>query len=235
MRLFTSGSAPLLATTHNIWRERTGHSILERYGMTETNITTSNPYDGDRIAGTVGVPLPGIDLRIVDKETGEPVAVNDVGVIEVKGPCVFKGYWRLPEKTEAEFRPDGFFHTGDIARQDTAGYVHIIGRDKDLIISGGFNVYPKEIEQVIDALDGVVESAVIGAPHPDWGEGVVAVIVAEPGACLTEPDVIDGLNGRLAKFKLPKRVAFVENLPRNTMGKVLKNTLRDTFSTVFQG
>ena len=177
MRLFVSGSAPLLAETHERWRERTGHAILERYGMTETSMITSNPYEGERRAGTVGFPLPGVSLRIADPDSGAALADGEVGVIEVKGPNVFKGYWRMPEKTAAEFRPDGYFITGDIGRIDERGYVHIVGRAKDLIISGGFNVYPKEIEGEIDAIPGVVESAVIGLPHPDFGEGVTAIVV----------------------------------------------------------
>jgi malonyl-CoA/methylmalonyl-CoA synthetase len=227
MRLFTSGSAPLLAETQVEFREKTGHAILERYGMTETNMNTSNPYDGDRIAGTVGFPLPGVELRIADPDTGRELAQGEVGGIEVRGPNVFAGYWRMPEKTRAEFRADGFFITGDVGKIDARGYVHIVGRAKDLIITGGFNVYPKEIESEIDAMPGVVESAVIGCPHPDFGEGVTAVVVCKPGAALSEKGVIAELETRLAKFKLPKRVIFVDDLPRNTMGKVQKNVLRE--------
>jgi malonyl-CoA/methylmalonyl-CoA synthetase len=227
MRLFTCGSAPLLAETHRKFSERTGHAILERYGMTETGMNTSNPYDGERIAGTVGFPLPGVELRIADAETGALLAQGETGMIEVRGPNVFTGYWRMLETTASEFRADGFFITGDIGKIDARGYVHIVGRAKDLIISGGFNVYPKEVESEIDALPGVVESAVIGCPHPDFGEGVTAVVVAEKGAGLTEASVIAALTGRLAKFKLPKRVLFVPDLPRNTMGKVQKNVLRE--------
>ena len=234
MRLFVSGSAPLLAETHAQWREKTGHAILERYGMTETNMITSNPYDGDRIAGTVGFPLPGVDLRVAEAEGGGPAAREPVGVIEVKGPNVFKGYWRMPEKTAAEFRPDGFFITGDLGKIDGRGYVHIVGRAKDLIISGGFNVYPKEVEGEIDALPGVFESAVIGLPHPDFGEGVAAVVVREAGASLDEAGVWQALEGRLAKFKQPKRVFFIEALPRNAMGKVQKAALRETYDKTFQ-
>ncbi len=233
MRLFISGSAPLLAETHREWQARTGHAILERYGMTETNMNTSNPYEGERIAGTVGFPLPGVQLRITDPETGAPLAVDEIGMIEVKGPNVFKGYWRMPEKTKAEFRPDGFFITGDLGKIDERGYVHIVGRGKDLIISGGFNVYPKEVESEIDALPGVVESAVIGVPHPDFGEGVTAVVVKSPGAPLTEAEVLGALERRLAKFKLPKKVIFVDDLPRNAMGKVQKNILRDTYQSLY--
>ena len=233
MRLFISGSAPLLADTHREWRERTGHAILERYGMTETNMNTSNPYDGDRVAGTVGFPLPGVELRVADPETGKLLGVNDIGVIEVKGPNVFKGYWRNPQKTAEEFRADGFFITGDLGKVDERGYVHIVGRGKDLVITGGFNVYPKEVESEIDALPGVVESAVIGVPHKDFGEGVTAVVVREKGAAINEADVAAALEQRLAKFKLPKKVIFVDDLPRNTMGKVQKNVLRETYGSLY--
>ncbi len=234
MRLFVSGSAPLLAETHQLWREKTGHAILERYGMTETNMITSNPYNGDRLAGTVGFPLPGVSLRVAEPESGAPAPQGEVGVIEVKGPNVFKGYWRMPEKTAAEFRPDGFFITGDLGKIDARGYVHIVGRAKDLIISGGFNVYPKEVESEIDAMDGVVESAVIGLPHPDFGEGVTAVVVRVPGASIDEFAIREALEGRIAKFKQPKRVFFVEALPRNAMGKVQKATLREAYKSAFQ-
>ncbi len=227
MRLFTCGSAPLLAETHREFAARTGHAILERYGMTETGMNASNPYDGERIPGTVGFPLPGVELRIADADTGRVLAQEEIGIIEVRGPNVFAGYWRMPEKTASEFRPDGFFITGDVGKIDARGYVHIVGRAKDLIISGGFNVYPKEVESEIDALPGVVESAVIGCPHPDFGEGVTAVVVTQTGASLTEAAVIAALEERLARFKLPKRVIFVPDLPRNTMGKVQKNVLRE--------
>jgi len=233
MRLFVSGSAPLLADTHRQFEERTGHRILERYGMTETNMNTSNPYDGDRVAGTVGFPLPGIDLRIADPETGAVVSQGEIGVIEVRGPNVFKGYWRMPEKTAAEFRPDGFFITGDLASVDEHGYVTIVGRGKDLVISGGFNVYPKEVELAIDAIAGVVESAVIGLPHPDFGEGVTAVIVPEQGAVLDEAAVLKAIGSEMARYKHPKRVLFVDELPRNAMGKVQKNVLRDRYQTLY--
>jgi malonyl-CoA/methylmalonyl-CoA synthetase len=234
MRLFISGSAPLLAETHREWRSRTGHSILERYGMTETNMNTSNPYNGDRVAGTVGFPLPGVSARVVDPETGAPTPIGEIGMIEVKGPNVFKGYWRMPEKTAAEFEPDGYFITGDLGKIDERGYFHIVGRGKDLVISGGFNVYPKEVEDEIDALPGVIESAVIGVPHADFGEGVTAIVVKEHGSNLDERSVIDALKDRLAKFKQPKRVIFVTELPRNTMGKVQKNILRDTYARLYQ-
>ncbi|WP_414474611.1 malonate--CoA ligase [Microvirga sp. M2] len=233
MRLFISGSAPLLAATHDEFSARTGHAILERYGMTETGMNTSNPYDGDRIAGTVGFPLPGVELRIADPETGRLLGTGEIGMIEVKGPNVFKGYWRMPEKTASEFRPDGFFITGDIGKIDERGYVHIVGRGKDLIITGGFNVYPKEIELVIDAVEGVQESAVIGVPHPDFGEGVTAIVVPVKDADLTEETIMASVREKLAKFKQPKRVLFVNELPRNTMGKVQKNVLREQYSTLY--
>ncbi len=233
MRLFTSGSAPLLAETHRAFSERTGHAILERYGMTETNMNTSNPYDGDRIPGTVGFPLPGVEVRVADPESGRVLPQGEVGVLEVRGPNVFPGYWRMPEKTKAEFRADGFFITGDVSKIDERGYVHIVGRAKDLVITGGYNVYPKEIETELDAIPGVQESAVIGVPHPDFGEGVTAVVVRERGASLSEADIISALSERLAKFKQPKRVFFVEELPRNTMGKVQKNVLRETYAQIY--
>ncbi|MBB4197965.1 malonyl-CoA synthase [Rhodoblastus sphagnicola] len=228
MRLFVSGSAPLLAETHRAFQERTGHAILERYGMTETNMSTSNPYDGDRIAGTVGLPLPGVSLRVVDPDSGVELPQGEIGMIEVSGPNVFRGYWLMPEKTAAEFRPDGFFITGDLGRIDANGYVQIVGRGKDLIISGGLNIYPKEVEGEIDALPGVVESAVIGLPDSDFGEAVVAVVVREKGAAIDDAAILAALAGRLAKFKQPKRIHFVDALPRNTMGKVQKNVLRET-------
>ena len=233
MRLFISGSAPLLAETHREWSARTGHAVLERYGMTETNMNTSNPYDGERVPGAVGFPLPGVSVRVTEPETGKELPREEIGMIEVKGPNVFKGYWRMPEKTKAEFRPDGFFITGDLGKIDAKGYVHILGRGKDLVISGGFNVYPKEIESEIDAMPGVVESAVIGVPHADFGEGVTAVLVRQPGARIDEATVLKGLDGRLAKFKMPKRVFVVDELPRNTMGKVQKNILRETYKDIY--
>jgi malonyl-CoA/methylmalonyl-CoA synthetase len=233
MRLFVSGSAPLLADTHREWFSRTGHAVLERYGMTETNMNTSNPYDGDRVPGAVGFPLPGVSVRVTDPETAKELKRDEIGMIEVKGPNVFKGYWRMLEKTKAEFRDDGFFITGDLGKIDGKGYVHIVGRGKDLVISGGFNVYPKEIESEIDAMPGVIESAVIGVPHSDFGEGVTAVLVCTKGAGVTETSVLKALDGRLAKFKMPKRVFVVDELPRNAMGKVQKNILRDTYSKIF--
>ncbi|MDE5466232.1 malonyl-CoA synthase [Bradyrhizobium sp. CSS354] len=233
MRLFISGSAPLLAETHREWSARTGHAVLERYGMTETNMNTSNPYDGERVPGAVGFPLPGVSVRVTDPETAKELRRDEIGMIEVKGPNVFKGYWRMPEKTKAEFRDDGFFITGDLGKIDAKGYVHILGRGKDLVISGGFNVYPKEIETEIDAMPGVIESAVIGVPHADFGEGVTAVLVCNKGADVTEAAVLKALDGRLAKFKMPKRVFVVDELPRNTMGKVQKNVLRDTYKDLY--
>ncbi|MBR0821000.1 malonyl-CoA synthase [Bradyrhizobium liaoningense] len=233
MRLFISGSAPLLAETHREWSARTGHAVLERYGMTETNMNTSNPYDGERVPGAVGFPLPGVSVRVTEPDTGKELPREEIGMIEVKGPNVFRGYWRMPEKTKSEFRPDGFFITGDLGKIDDKGYVHILGRGKDLVISGGFNVYPKEIESEIDAMPGVIESAVIGVPHADFGEGVTAVLVCNKGADVTETAVLKALDGRLAKFKMPKRVFVVDELPRNTMGKVQKNVLRDTYKDIY--
>ncbi|TJW13892.1 MAG: malonyl-CoA synthase [Mesorhizobium sp.] len=233
IRLFISGSAPLLAETHKAWRERTGHAILERYGMTETNMNTSNPYDGERRAGTVGFPLPGVCLRIADPDSGRPLADGEIGMIEVKGPNVFPGYWRMPEKTQAEFRDDGFFITGDLGLIDADGYVHIVGRGKDLVISGGYNIYPKEIESEIDALPGVAESAVIGIAHPDFGEGVTAIVVRAPASTITAAEIIEAIAGWVAKYKHPKRVIFVDELPRNTMGKVQKNLLRETYKDLY--
>ncbi|WP_079212872.1 malonate--CoA ligase [Brucella pituitosa] len=233
MRLFISGSAPLLAETHIDWHKRTGHSILERYGMTETNMNTSNPYAGDRIPGTVGMPLPGVSVRITNPDSGLELAVNEIGMIEVKGPNIFKGYWKMPEKTAAALREDGFFITGDLGKIDKRGYVHILGRGRDLVITGGFNVYPKEVEEEIDAIAGVNESAVIGVPHKDFGEGVTAVVVRQPGSIIDENSILQAIEGRLAKFKLPKRVMFVDELPRNAMGKVQKNMLRETFQNIY--
>lgn len=228
MRLFVSGSAPLLLDTFNEFIERTGHTILERYGMSETTMLASNPYDGERIGGTVGLPLPGVTVRVV-KGDGTPCGIDEIGDIQVKGPNVFKGYWRMPEKTAEEFTTDGFFKTGDVGKFDAKGYLTIVGRSKDLIISGGYNVYPKEIESFIDELDGVVESAVIGLPHPDFGEAVTAVVIARQDAAIAEADVIAALKTKIANFKVPKRIFFMQDLPRNTMGKVQKNVLRDLF------
>ncbi|MFC3693911.1 malonyl-CoA synthase [Chenggangzhangella methanolivorans] len=234
MRLFVSGSAPLLAETHREFSGRTGHAILERYGMTETNMITSNPYEGGRIAGTVGYPLPDVELRVVDAESGAPLADGEVGMIEVKGPNVFKGYWRMPEKTRAEFRDDGFFVTGDLARRDADGRVSIVGRGKDLVISGGFNVYPKEVEEEIDQLPGVFESAVIGVAHRDFGEGVTAVVVPDGTAEIDEASILSALKERLARFKQPKRVLLVDELPRNAMGKVQKAALRERYADLYR-
>jgi malonyl-CoA/methylmalonyl-CoA synthetase len=233
MRLFISGSAPLLAQTHVLWRERTGHAILERYGMTETNMNTSNPYDGERRAGTVGFPLPGVEVIVTNQENGQILPSGEIGVIEVRGPNVFKGYWEMPEKTSEEFRENGFFITGDLGTISEDGYVSIVGRSKDLIISGGYNIYPKEIEVFLDGLDGVLESAVIGIPHPDFGEGVVAVIVPQSGAKLIQEDIMLKLKDQIARFKHPKRIVLIDELPRNTMGKVQKKILRERFARLF--
>ena len=235
VRLFVSGSAPLLAETYDQWREVTGHAILERYGMTETNMNTSNPYDGDRRAGTVGFPLPGVEVIVTDSDTSEQLPQGEIGMIEVRGPNVFAGYWQMPEKTAEELRENGFFITGDLGRIDEQGYVHIVGRGKDLIISGGYNVYPKEIELLIDDVPGVNESAVIGVSHPDFGEGVVAVVVPEAGADVTPDAVKAAISADLARFKQPKRVVIVDELPRNTMGKVQKKELRETYANLLQG
>ncbi|MEM6743030.1 MAG: malonyl-CoA synthase [Pseudomonadota bacterium] len=233
MRLFISGSAPLLEETHRQWSERTGHAILERYGMTETSMNASNPYDGERRPGSVGFPLPGVELRVTDPESGEILGAGEIGGLEVRGPNVFKGYWRMPEKTEEEFRDGGWFITGDMAVIGEDGYVSIVGRAKDLVISGGYNVYPKEIEGLIDDLPGVLESAVIGVPHADFGEAVVAVVTPQAGEAPSEVAVREALSDRIAKYKQPKRVIFVEELPRNTMGKVQKNLLRDAHKDLF--
>jgi malonyl-CoA/methylmalonyl-CoA synthetase len=233
MRLFVSGSAPLSAETHKSFSARTGHAILERYGMTETGMITSNPYDGERRPGTVGMPLPGVELRIADPENGAELRQGEVGVIEVRGPNVFTGYWRNTEKTAEEFRDDGFFVTGDLARIDTEGYIAIVGRDKDLIITGGFNVYPAEVEAVLDACPGVAESAVIGVPHPDFGEGVTGIVAAQNGAQIDEAAIQALLAGKLAAFKHPKRIITIDALPRNSMGKIQKNTLRDDYGDLY--
>jgi len=232
MRLFISGSAPLLAETHRQFEERTGKAILERYGMTETNMSTSNPFDGDRRAGTVGFPLPGVEIRIADPRTGAPLADGEIGIIEQRGDNVFVGYWDMPEKTAESFRDDGFFITGDMAVRDADGYISIVGRDKDLIISGGLNVYPKEVEGMIDAVEGVLESAVIGVPHRDFGEAVVAVIVRSDDR-LEATAVEAALAGQLARFKQPKAILFAEALPRNSMGKVQKAELRKAHAGLF--
>jgi malonyl-CoA/methylmalonyl-CoA synthetase len=234
MRLFVSGSAPLLAETHAAFRERTGHAILERYGMTETSMNTSNPYEGDRRAGTVGLPLPHISVRVADPQSHDPLPAEWDGMIEVKGPNLFKGYWRNPQKTAEDFTRDGWFITGDMGRISQDGYVTISGRAKDLVITGGFNVYPKEIELLLDALPGVLESAVFGVPHPDFGEGVTAAVVAKPGASLDEADLLAHIKPELAAFKCPKRLLLLPELPRNAMGKVQKAALRERFKTLYR-
>ena len=236
MRLFVAGSAPLLVETFNAWQERTGHTILERYGMSETIMLTSNPYDpkqGERRGGTVGFPLPGVGLRVVDDQDRE-LPAGEIGGIQVKGPNVFAGYWRMPEKTREEFTADGWFKTGDVGRIDERGYVVIAGRSKDLIISGGYNVYPAEIESVINEMAGVAESALVGVPHPDFGEVGVAVVVAKPGAQVDGEAIVAKLKSQLANFKIPKKCFVVDELPRNTMGKVQKNLLREQHRELFQ-
>ncbi|OUS08389.1 malonyl-CoA synthase [Rhodobacterales bacterium 52_120_T64] len=232
MRLFVSGSAPLLAETHTRWTERTGHKILERYGMTETNMNTSNPYEGSRKPGTVGLPLPGVEVRIVDGNRST-IGVEQIGSIEVRGENVFAGYWQMPEKTAEELREDGWFITGDLGVEDSEGYISIVGRSKDLIISGGFNVYPKEVEAIIDDLPEVLESAVIGLPHPDFGEAVVAIVVLVDPA-LTAQEISTATANKLARFKCPKSILFVDALPRNTMGKVQKKALREEYENLFR-
>ncbi len=233
MRLFTSGSAPLLAETHEKFTARTGHAILERYGLTETNMNTSNPYEGERRPGTVGMALPDIVVEVRDGQTGMALATGKTGSIEISGPNVFAGYWHQLEKTQAEFRADGFFITGDLGFFDRDGYLTIIGRSKDLIITGGLNVYPKEVETEIDFLDGIVESAVIGIPHPDFGEGVTAIVVLQHEKASNDTEILAGLGERLAKFKQPKKVIFVRQLPRNAMGKVQKNLLRQQYAKIY--
>jgi malonyl-CoA/methylmalonyl-CoA synthetase len=235
MRLFIAGSAPLLIETFNAFRERTGHTILERYGMSETVMLTSNPYraeDGERRGGTVGFALPGVGVRVRNDHT-VPCAVDEIGNIEVRGPNVFSAYWRMPEKTKEEFTNDGWFKTGDVGKYDADGYFTIVGRSKDLIISGGYNVYPAEIEGYINEMAGVAESALIGVPHPDFGEAVVAVVVSKSGATLSADNIIATLKSNIANFKVPKRVFVVSELPRNTMGKVQKNVLRKEHAALF--
>jgi malonyl-CoA/methylmalonyl-CoA synthetase len=228
MRLFISGSAPLLAETHRDFGERTGHRIIERYGMTETLMNSSNPYDGVRVPGSVGPALPGVSIRVSGAAAG-------IGNLEIKGPNVFAGYWGDAEKTRAEFTSDGWFKTGDVGRVAEDGYVYIMGRAKDLVISGGYNVYPKEVETELDALAGVLESAVFGVPHPDFGEGVTAAVVREPGAAVSEADIIRAVKTRLAAYKIPKRILFLDELPRNAMGKVQKNALRSAYAALYLG
>ncbi len=231
MRLFISGSAPLLAETHVQFENLTGHRILERYGMTETNMNTSNPYTGERRAGTVGFPLPGVELKITTAETGEVLPQGEIGQIEVRGENVFQGYWQMPEKTAAELRADGFFITGDLGKIDADGYVHIVGRNKDLIISGGYNIYPKEIELLLDDQPGVLESAVIGIPHADFGEAVLGILVAQPGQTPDLDEIKESIGASLARFKQPQKLVLIAELPRNTMGKVQKNVLRDQYAS----
>jgi len=237
MRLFTAGSAPLLIETFNEWRARTGHTIVERYGMSETLILTSNPYDpkqGERRGGSVGLPLPAVGLRVRD-DKGQPLPTGEIGQIEVKGPNVFKGYWRMPEKTADEFTTDLWFKTGDVGKVGSDGYVTIVGRSKDLIISGGYNVYPAEIEGYVNDMPGVAESAVIGVHHADFGEAVVAVVVPKPGAALDGAAIGAELKTQIANFKVPKAVFVVGDLPRNAMGKVQKNLLREQYKALFSG
>ena len=231
MRLFVSGSAPLLAETHLQFAERTGQQILERYGMTETNMNTTNPYEGPRRAGTVGKPLAGIDLKITDPETGATLEDGAIGQIEVRGPNVFVGYWNMPEKTREELREDGFFITGDLGFIDDQGYVQIVGRNKDLIIAGGYNIYPKEIELILDDQPGVLESAVIGVPHADFGESVVGILVPDNSGLLDIDKITESVAASLAKFKQPRQLVVVDALPRNAMGKVQKNILRETYGS----
>ncbi len=228
MRLFIAGSAPLLIETFKSWQARTGHTILERYGMSETAMLTSNPYNpslGERRGGTVGFPLPGVTVR-VQGENNKPLPTGEIGAIEVKGPNVFKAYWRMPEKTAEEFTADGFFKTGDVGKYDERGYITIVGRSKDLIISGGYNVYPAEIEGYLNDLPGVEESAVVGIPHPDFGEVGVALLIAKQGIVLDPANIISSMKANLANFKIPKQCFVIDALPRNTMGKVQKNILR---------
>lgn len=232
MRLFISGSAPMLAETHRNWSNRTNHSIIERYGMTETNMNTSNPYDGERRAGTVGFPLPDIEVIVADRENGQKLKNGEVGSIEIRGPNVFKGYWKMPEKTAEEIRESGFFITGDLGRYDDEGYLTIVGRSKDLVISGGYNIYPKELELIIDDIDGVDESAVIGLPDTDFGESIAAVITLKKGANLTHQDILQNLKTKIASFKQPRSIFFIDELPRNTMGKIQKNILRETYKKI---
>jgi malonyl-CoA/methylmalonyl-CoA synthetase len=232
MRLFIAGSAPLSADTHRAFEQRCGHRVLERYGMTETGMITSNPYDGERRAGSVGKPLPGVELRIADFESGQELPQGEVGIVEVRGPNVFKGYWRNPEKTATEFRPDGFFITGDMGLVEPDGYIQLVGREKDLIITGGLNVYPAEVEAALDDHADVAESAVIGLPHPDFGEAVVAVV--KPASAAFDKEALRrALRAQLAAFKVPKDVLLVDALPRNTMGKIQKKLLRERFADLF--
>ena len=233
IRLFISGSAPLLTETFELFAKRTGHTILERYGMSETVMLTSNPYSGERRAGTVGFPLPGVQVRLIDDQnkviSKTKKSDSAIGAVQVKGPNVFGGYWRMPEKTKEEFTADGWFKTGDVGKWDADGYLNLVGRSKDLIITGGYNVYPKEIEMLVDDMPGVDETAVIGVPHPDFGEAVTAVVVAKPGAQLNVDDMIGQLKSKIANYKVPKKIYVVDSLPRNAMGKVQKNVLREKY------
>jgi malonyl-CoA/methylmalonyl-CoA synthetase len=232
MRLFISGSAPLLRDTFDEFIARFGHTILERYGMSETNMLVSNPYDGRRVGGSVGLPLPGVSVRVVN-EQDLPCSADQIGAIQVKGPNVFKGYWRMQEKNGDDFTSDGYFVTGDVGKFDSDGYLWIIGRTKDLIISGGYNVYPKEIESVLDEMDEVTESAVIGIPHSDYGEAVIAIVIGKPGVRLSAESMIATLKLKIANFKVPKRIIFVDELPRNAMGKVQKKILREQYESAW--
>ena len=232
IRVFISGSAPLLSETHKEFEKVTGHKILERYGMTETNMNTSNPYDGERRAGTVGIPLPGINIRITDPETNVKLGSEKIGMIEIKGENIFEGYWTMEEQTKDSFTVDGYFITGDLGKFSSDGYLSIIGRNKDLIISGGLNIYPKEIEVVIDGINYVKESAIIGIPHKDFGEAVLAIVVAN-NEKISETTIMKVIQTKLAKFKQPKKIIFVSELPRNAMGKVQKQTLRNNYNKIF--
>jgi malonyl-CoA/methylmalonyl-CoA synthetase len=234
MRLFVSGSAPLLSETHVQFEKLTGHKILERYGMTETNMNTSNPYHGERRAGTVGFPLPGVEIKITDPQTGETLSTNEIGQIEVRGPNVFIGYWKLPDKTKTELRENGFFITGDLGKIDKDGYIHIVGRDKDLIISGGYNIYPKELEVFLDKKLGVLESAVIGVPHPDFGETPIALIVSSKDSVPDLKEIKNHIKKSIARYKHPRKIIIIDELPRNSMGKVQKNILRNIYKSLFK-
>ena len=232
MRLFISGSAPLLPETFTAFQQRSGHTILERYGMTETSMNASNPLEGERRPGSVGPALPGVSLRIVD-DAGKELATGEIGHLQVKGPNVFSGYWRMRKKTAEEFTEDGYFKTGDEASIDPEGYITIVGRAKDMVISGGLNVYPREVEELLDSVPEVLESAVIGAPHPDFGEGVIAILVAQSHQEIAIEQLLKDLRTRMAAYKLPKRVYIVDELPRNAMGKVQKNILRERYADAF--
>ena len=235
VRLFVSGSAPLLAETHREFKARTGQMILERYGMTETLMNASNPYDGERLPGSVGPPLPGVQIRVTHPQSGATEEAGDIGMLEIRGANVFTGYWGDTHKTRESFAADGWFKSGDLGRIDERGYVHIVGRHKDLVISGGYNVYPKEVESELDAVPGVAESAVFGVPHPHFGEGVTAAVVLAAGARLSEADILRAIGTRVARYKIPKRIVLIAELPRNAMGKVQKNALRETYADLYRG